>query len=198
MLLFSMKHSCTLYLTLVFAALLLPACQNKSETTSQTSVDSAATITEPATVTLPEAPLTDRLRTLGLTQTGDWRGITLGDSIGAVRVSEKAAESELFEEDAKHIGYGIELKNLESMDVQYIHQNGRITAIQADLYLNDKPSVAAYTADLTAYFTARYGKLTFANDQPTWAGSRGGQVSLKNVSNGKDFGLKVLCSSENL
>lgn len=150
-----------------------------------------ATIPQPATDTLPEAPLTDRLRTLGLTQTGDWRGITLGDGLGTVRISERAAKSDLFEEDNQHIGYGIELKNLESMDVQYVHQTGRITVIQADLYLNNNPSVTAYSTDLTAYFTARYGKPTVTNNHTTWAGPYSKQVSLKNVSKGKDFGLKL-------
>ena len=187
-----MKYSHVLRLTLVFAAFGLPACQNKSETTSQTAVDSTA-LQPPAsaTVALPQAPITDRLRILGLTQTGDWRGITPGDSIGRARRSEKAAKSALFEEDATHIGYGIELTDLESMDVQYVHQNGLITTIQADLYLNDKSSVAAYTADLTAYFSARYRKPTVTDNQTTWAGPRGGQISLKNVSKGKDYGLKV-------
>ncbi len=186
-----MKYRYAIYFTLVFAALWIPACQNKSETTSQTAADSTAQPTEPAIVTLPEAPLTDRLRTLGLTQTGDWRGIALGDSIGTARTSEKVAKSDLFEEDATHIGYGIELKNLESMDVQYGYRNGLVTTILADLYLNDKPSVAAHTADLTAYFTARYGKSAIANSQTAWVGPRGEQVSLKNVSKGKDYGLKV-------
>lgn len=186
-----MKYYYTLYFTLVFAALWLPACQNNAETTRQTVADSTARPPKPATIIRPEAPITDRLRTLGLTQTGDWRNIALGDSLGVVRVSEKTAGSELFEEDKQHIGYSIELANLESMDVQYVHQNGRITAIQADLYLNDRPSVSAYNTDLTAYFTARYGKPTVTSNQTTWAGPQGEQVILKNVSKGKDYGLKV-------
>jgi len=186
-----MKYSCTIYLTLALAAFCLPVCQNKPETADQTITDSTAQLTKPALTALPEAPLPDQLRTLGLTQTGDWRGIALGDSLGVARATEKAAKSELFEEDKQHIGYGIELKQLESMDVQYVHQSGLITGIQADLYLNSKPSVTAYTSDIAAYFTARYGRPTVANGQTTWIGPRGGNISLKNVSKGKDFGLKV-------
>ena len=187
-----MKYPYIICLTLALAASCLPACQNKPETADQTITDSTAQITKPALAALPEAPLTDQLRTLGLTQTGDWRGIAPGDSLGVVRATEKAAKSELFEEDKQHIGYGIELKQLESMDVQYVHRNGLITSIQADLYLNSKPSVTIYTADLTAYFTARYGKPTVASGQTTWVGPRGENISLKNVSKGKDFGLKII------
>lgn len=133
-------------------------------------------------------PITGRLADLGLTADSHWRGINLGDAFGDVRAREKG---EPFESDAKHIGYTVEFKNLETADMLYYQANQKVSAIDVDLFLNTRQSVDAYQKELTPYFTARYGAPKPTSGGNVWTGPKGETVTLKDVSKGKDFGLKI-------
>ena len=163
------------------------ACRNRQQTNTQTTDSTAA-----ATTTTPESPanisITDHLATLGLTPDSDWRGINLGNEFNSVKGVEKG---ESFESDAEHIGYTIELKNLETADVLYYQTDKKVSAIDVDLFLNSRPSVTDYQKELEPYFTARYGTPKPGDGGTVWTGKKGETVTLKDVSKGKDFGLKI-------
>lgn len=171
---------------LLAMALLSQACQSTSQS-EKTNLDS--TLTAAGTSAVPPASaaaLSSRLRDIGLTTDSDWRGIRLGDAAATVKEKEKAT---LFETDAKHLGYTVEFANLESIDMLYLlGANQTVSGIEVDLYLNDAQSVDAYQTDLKRYFDARYKATATAG---TWQGDRGQTITLKNVSKGKDYGLKV-------
>ena len=137
-------------------------------------------------------PLTDRLTRLGLTTDSHWRGLNLGDDFSAVKTKEQGKP---FEQDTRHMGYAVEFPNLESMDVLYEQQNGKISAIVADLYLNNRPTVNAYQKDLSDYFTAHYGNPKTVNGGSVWISPANEQVALTDVSKGKDYGLNVRITS---
>jgi len=167
-----------------FALLLAQACTSKQQS-EQTSTTETAPV-ESATSQTAEAALTERLTALGLTTNSHWRGVKLGDSIATVRATEKAA---LFESDASHLGYTLEFPNLESVDMLYRIGSGQtVNGIDVDLYLNDASSATAYQSELTKYFDARYKSDGTAD---TWMGEKRETVMLKNVSKGKDYGLKI-------
>lgn len=157
------------------------SCQSKKEATQTTDSTAAA----PA----EEVTISGRLDSLGVTAEGHWRGISLGDSLTRVKAAEK---TEPFETAPDHIGYSVEFPNLESMDVLYYHRGQPlVTGIVVDLYLNTAQSVKAYNEDLTAYFTARYGKPVTEEGMTVWTTPKQEKVRLKDVSQGKDFGLKI-------
>ena len=160
------------------------ACQSRRQTDNQASDSTALTTSVAPTQSVP---ITGRLANLGLTPNTDWRMINLGDEFTHVKAVEK---SEPFESDAEHIGYTVELKNLETADILYYQTNGTVSAIDVDLFLNSQSSVAAYTQELEAYFTARYGSPKPAGKGKVWK-TPAGTVGLENVSKGKDFGLKI-------
>lgn len=160
------------------------ACQTRRQTGSQ-SADSTALNTP--VISTPSVSITGRLSDLGLTNDTDWRMVNLGDEFANVKAVEKG---EPFESDAEHIGYTVELKSLETADMLYYQTNGKVSAIDVDLFLNSQSSVAAYTKELEAYFTARYGSSKPAGKASVWKTSSG-TVGLENVSKGKDFGLKI-------
>lgn len=178
------------YFSLLMAGLLLTqlACQSKKQDSTQTA-DSAAVTgkTDPAVDYVPE-PMTPRLADLGLTRDSHWRGINLGDPFTVVAEHESEKP---FEQDANHVGYTVEFKNLESADMLYYRKNDKVSGIDVDLFLNSKPAVTAYQQELTPYFTTRYGQPKNADGTMTWIGSDGAQVTLKDVSKGKDYGLKI-------
>lgn len=162
------------------------ACRSRQQ--ANATADSTQTATPSTKPDATPIVLTERLTALGLTQTGHWRGISLGDSMTTVATMEKGQP---FEQDASHVGYTIEFPNLESADFLYYQQNRRVSAIAVDLYLNTRPSVVAYGKDLTAYFDRRFGQPTTKAGVTVWTGPEQEQISLKDVSKGKDFGLKI-------
>lgn len=163
------------------------ACNNKKQTTVQTADSSIAANPDPAVDYAPE-PIIGRLADLGLTRDSHWRGVNLGDDFAVVKTKERG---EAFESDAKHVGYTVEFANLETADMLYYQTGGKVSAIEVDLFLNNRQSVNAYRKELEPYFTTRYGTPKPGVGGLVWTGSTGEQVSLKDVSKGKDFGLKV-------
>lgn len=163
------------------------ACTEKKRTTDQT-VDSLM-VAVPGPAPKPAfQPIAGRLAGLALTRDSHWRGINLGDDFAVVRANEKG---EAFEHDAKHVGYTVEFANLETADMLYYQTDGKISAIEVDLFLNNRQSVSAYRNELEPYFTTRYGSPKPGAGSLTWTGPTGEQVNLKDISRGKDFGLKI-------
>jgi hypothetical protein len=175
-------------LLLVFLLFIsLPACTNKKETAAQSADSATATAPDPAVDYAPE-PITGHLADLGLTRDSHWRGINLGDDFAVVKAKEKGAP---FESDARHIGYTVEFPNLETADMLYYQAKGKVSAIEVDLFLNTGQSISAYRKELEPYFTTRYGTPKTSAGGLLWTGQTGEQISLKDVSKGKDFGLKI-------
>lgn len=175
-----MKRFFTLFCLLGFAA----ACTSRQPTDAANSADSAHIDTA---TTKPSAaiPLTATLTSLGLTSDHDWRNVNLGDSFTTAKATET---TQPFEQDASHIGYTKEFDNLESVDYQYFQTDNKVSNIQVDLYLNSANAVKTYRQELSAYLTARYGPSLVNPGMLSW---KNGNVTLKDVSAGKDFGLKL-------
>lgn len=171
----------------LFLLLFLNNCKNRQQATGQ-GADSTAVVAETEPVSPDDVVITERLANLGLTATSDWRGVNIGDAFAQVGAVEK---SEPFERDTEHSGYTIELKNLETADVLYYQTNKKVSAIDIDLFLNTRQSVADYQKDLEPYFTARYGAPKPGGGGTVWTGRKGESVTLSDVSKGKDYGLKV-------
>ncbi len=173
------------FLMLLMAAACTTKQEHAGQTTTLTAIDNASVPNAPQ-------PISDRLIQLGLTSDSHWRGLSLGDDFDTVKKIEKDAP---FEQDVRHAGYAIDFPNLESMDVLYEQQHETISAITADLYLNNRSAVNAYKKELSEYFTNRYGMATVVNGNPVWNGPVNEQFRLIDVSKGKDFGLKVSITS---
>lgn len=176
-----------LIIIICVSSFLFNACGNRQQTDSQRN-DSTASTTETASITSTSVPITGRLADLGLTSDSDWRGINLGDDFASVKATEKG---EAFESDATHTGYTVEFKNLETADILYYQSNHKVAAVDVDLFLNSRQSVSDYQKELTPYFTARYGTPKTSGNERLWKNSTGETVTLKDVSKGKDFGLKI-------
>lgn len=161
------------------------ACRSRQQSDNQ-ATDSAAATTASAAVT--DVPIAGRLAELGLTNSSDWRGISLGDDFANVKNTEKG---EPFENDATHMGYTVEFENLETADMLYYQKNQKVSAIDVDLFLNSRQSADANQKQLSDYFAARYGTPKSGNGSTVWTGKKGETVTLKDVSKGKDFGLKI-------
>lgn len=167
------------------------ACRSRQQANTQDTADHSTAV-ETVTALPTNVAITGRLIELGLTPTSDWRGISLGDEFGKVKVTEKG---ESFEIDAEHVGYTIELKNLETADVLYYQTAKKVSAIDVDLFLNSRQSANDFQKELESYFTARYGNPKTSDSGSVWMGDKGISVTLNDVSKGKDFGLKIKMGS---
>jgi hypothetical protein len=166
-------------------------CGNKKQTGNEAG-DTTVSEQSSANSMNANVAMTGRLAALGLTLDSDWRGINLGDDFAKVKTTEKA---ELFERDDKHAGYTVEFKNLESADILYYQTNQKVSSIEVDLFLNNRESVGECQRELGSYFDARYGPAKAANGVTTWTSKDDHQITLKDVSKGKDFGLKIKIGS---
>ncbi|GAB3929686.1 hypothetical protein [Larkinella terrae] len=175
-----------IYSALLATVLLLNACQTKQQASEATSpADSAQIVTNPPEAN-SEVVVSDWLEKLVGPDDGLFRGVSTGDAVSVVKEKESA---EPFEEDAAHVGYTIDYPNLESTDIQYfLDKNKKVSGIQVDIYLNNRQSVDTHLKELTAYFTRKYGNPV----QQTWKASGNNRITLKDVSKGKDFGLKLV------
>lgn len=163
----------------------LTACNTRQETAQQSADSTAATTAAP---TSAKVAIPGRLANLGITADSHWRGVNLGDDFATVKAKETGKR---FEADDRHVGYTVELKNLETADVLYYQANQKVSAIETDIYANSRQSADTHQNELGAYFNARYGAAKPGADGLTWNGPSGERVTLKDVSKGKDFGLKV-------
>ncbi|RIV19260.1 hypothetical protein DYU11_24430 [Fibrisoma montanum] len=161
------------------------ACRNRRQADSK-AADSLAAVT--GTTESGASIVSGRLDSLGLTPDSHWRGINLGDPIATVRTTEKG---ELFENDNEHVGYTVEFSNLESADFLYYQKGQHVSAIVADIFLNTPQSAKAYQQDLQTYFTARYGQPVTQEGAMVWTGPKAETISVRDVSKGKDYGLKI-------
>lgn len=160
-------------------------CRGRQQTSSQTA-DSATVASNVEAASAPA--ISGHLAELGLTSTSHWREINLGDDFSKVKATEKG---EPFESDANHIGYTLELTNLESADVLYYQFDKKVSAINVDLFLNSRQSVTDYQKELSTYFSSRYGSSRPNMGGTGWIGPKGETILLKDVSKGKDFGLTI-------
>lgn len=179
---------------LSFACLLtagFSACRSRQQAGNQPTDSLAVSAPTPTVDSAPE-PVTGRLADLGLTRDSHWRGINLGDDFATIKAKEPSAP---FERDAQHVGYTVEFKNLETADMLYYQEGGKVSAIAVDLFLNNRQSVDDFRKELNTYFTTRYGTPRPGNGGTVWKGPANEQVTLNDVSKGKDFGLKIKIAS---
>lgn len=167
-----------------FLALLAIACNNPKSDKQLDTLELA-----PLGVST-ETKVAKLLRTIMGTGDGLLRDVNFGDPISDAK---KVETSELFEEDADHVGYTFDTDNLETVDILYKNdRNQKITAIQIDVYMNSKKSNDSLFHEFENLFTIRYGKPVKDSLSATWKVKPVGTVSVKDVSKAKDKGLAVM------
>lgn len=125
---------------------------------------------------------------MGESNNGIIRGVSFGDPVSKVRAGESF---EMFEDTTDHIGFTHDTEQLETIDVQYYHANGRVNRITVDIYLNSPTATQQLWDTAKRNFTERYGVPNQeAARSITWK-KNPAQVTIENVSAGKDYGLKM-------
>lgn len=191
---------CFLFVALLGA--ILAGCQTKTTTDEDATLpnDNGAT-GQPADGAINSTASVLLKTIVGSSDEGIIRGISFGDDVGKVRASEsRAAETraaepfEMFEDSLRHVGYTFETDQLETIDVlYYFTPTGRmVNKITVDVYLNSEEATQQLWQAAKKRFTDQYGAPL--EDKPrhlSWKKAPA-QVTMDEVSEGKDYGLKMV------
>lgn len=170
----------------------LASCQTKTNTNEDPTRPTDTETTEGSANENINSAASVLLKTIvGTQDEGVIRGIAFGDPVGKIRASEPF---EMFEDSLRHVGYTFETDQLETIDVlYYFTPTGRmVNKITVDVYLNSEEATRELWKRAKKRFTDKYGAPL--EDKPrhlSWEKAPA-QVTLDEVSEGKDYGLKMV------
>ncbi len=181
---------CFFLFTLLGAVLV--SCQTKTSTNEDPTLPTDSPITGKSAGGDINSATSVLLKTIvGSSDEGIIRGIAFGDPVGKVRASETF---EMFEDSLRHMGYTYETDQLETIDVlYYFTPTGRmVNKITVDVYLNSEEATQQLWQATKKRFTNQYGAPL--EDKPRHASWKKApaQVTIDEVSEGKDYGLKMV------
>jgi hypothetical protein len=171
----------------VLATALLFSCGKSNEQTTEQQKPSDSTLsgTEPVVSTNQS----ELLKLIISPQGGDFRGFKLGDPLNKIKADEKF---ELFEDSTTHVGFTYETENFEAIDIlYYLDKNQALNSIRVDVYLNDANAVSNLSEQFDTYLSGKYTPDKREAKSSDWQGKGGLYIVLKDVSKGKDFGLRL-------
>jgi hypothetical protein len=181
------KHLYSLVFVVVATALMLSCGKSGEQAAEQQKPpsDSALSGTEPVVSTNQS----ELLKLIITPQGGDFRGFTMGDPLSKIKANERF---ELFEDSTSHVGFTYETENFEAVDIiYYLDKNQALNSIRVDVYLNDAAAVRNLSEQFDTYLSGKYTPEKRAAKSSDWREKGGLFIVLKDVSKGKDFGLRL-------
>ena len=180
------------FLLTALLGIALASCQTKTRTDEDATLPTDSPTTgKHANADINSAASALLNTILGTSEEGVIRGIAFGDPVGKLRAAEPF---EMFEDSLRHVGYTFETDQLETIDVlYYFTPTGRmVNKITVDVYLNSDEATRQLWQVAKKRFTARYG--TPLEDKPRHVSWKKApvQLTMEEVSEGKDYGLKMV------
>lgn len=185
------------WLWVCLLGVLMTACQTQTTTTDEATVPTdSAVLQDPASSTI-NSNQSELLNTiLGTSGEGIIRGIAFGDPISKVKATESF---EMFEDSLRHVGFTFETDQLETIDVlYYFTPTGRpVNKITVDIYLNSETATRQLWSSAEKRFTEKYGTPLEATPQRISWKKDAVEATMEEVSEGKDYGLKLVFAPTN-
>ena len=180
-------------LAIVLLALTLENCKTKTNEEKDAEVKDTTAVAPPAHEELNSDQSALLEKVLGESPAGTFRGIVFGDPLTKVKATESF---EMFEDAADHVGYTFETEKLETIDVQYyLTADKKVNKITVDVYLNSPDATKDLWRAGKKYFTDMYDTPKENGKTVTW-NKNSIHVSMEDVSEGKDYGLKFQFTPE--
>jgi hypothetical protein len=182
----SLKYGAAVLLLAIIGA----GCDSKTNEKSESAPDSVV-LSEPAPAELNSDQSALLQTILGPDEKAPEgtviRGISFGDPVAKIKASETF---EMFEETADHLGYTSETPKLETIDVQYfLTEDKKVNRITVDVYLNSSEATKQLWNAGKQHFTGLYAAPKEEPKKLAW-NNKSVRVSMEDVSDGKDYGLK--------
>lgn len=185
------------FLIIALLGVILASCQTKTSTNEDATLPMESSPPGSSADGIINSTASALLTTiLGSSDEGIIRGIAFGDAVGKVRATESQASEtfEMFEDSLRHVGYTYETDQLETIDVlYYFTPTGRmVNRITVDVYLNSQETAQQLWKAAKKRFTDKYGAPTEEKPRHLSWQKAPAQVTMDEVSEGKDYGLKMV------
>lgn len=123
---------------------------------------------------------------------GDFRGVTIGQNFDQIKKIEKM---ELLDEGEDFMTFSCTNDDFELIDISYIGQNQKLSAIKVNVYLNHQQDSQSLLEELKTQFSEKFGIPVIDGEGIFWHHDRLKTVSLKNRSHTLDNGLVITIES---
>jgi len=175
------------FLLLATLAFAFQNCKTKTKDEQEAAVTDSAAISKPAASELNSDQSALLQEILGASTDGVFRGINFGDPLSKVKATETY---EMFEDAADHVGFTHETEKLETIDIQYfITTDKKVNKITVDVYLNSADATKQLWDAGKSHFTTLYEAPKEKDKTVSWF-KKSTHVTMEDVSEGKDYGLK--------
>ncbi len=182
------------FLLSMLLGIFLVGCQTKTSTNDDPTLPTDSPTTGESAANSINSAASALLKTIvGTSDEGVIRGIAFGDPVGKVRATESF---EMFEDSLRHVGYTFETDQLETIDVlYYFTPTGRmVNKITVDVYLNSEEATQQLWKAARKRFTEKYGEPQEEKSRHISWEKAPAQITMDEVSEGKDYGLKLVFS----
>jgi hypothetical protein len=175
------------YFAMFLIAMSQMSCQDKKQSTENTSVMVDSTSKVPSIENY-----STNFKAILKTDAGMVRGLSIGDEMSVIL--ESAPLSETQPDNGKSYTEYFDDTDLNFADVLYVNDSdNKIGAISVDIFIEKQTTVDSLMAEFKGYFDKKYGQGKGISKMTVWKLVGGNnELMLQNVSTAKDPGLKII------
>ena len=175
------------YLTFIFASLILVSCgDKKQESQTETTALADSSIRK---VSIENYGII--FKQILKTDAGMARGVSIGDKIETLQ--ETILPSETQPNNGKSFTVYFDGSDLNFADILYVkNTENKVEAIAIDIFIENKVEVDSLMKEFVDFFDKKYGKGKGISRMMTWQMPDGNNLMVQDVSTEKDPGLKVV------
>ena len=179
------------YLTFIFASLILVSCgDKKQESHTETTALADSSIRK---VSIENYSMI--FKQILKSDAGMARGVSIGDKIETIQ--ETILPSETQPNNGKSFTVYFDGSDLNFADILYMKDaENKVEAIAIDIFIENKVEVDSLMKELVDFFNKKYGTGKGISRMMTWQMPDGNNLILQDVSTAKDLGLKVVFAKD--
>ena len=179
------------YLTFIFASLILVSCGDKKQ-------ESQTETTAPADSSIQKISIENYsiiFKQILKSDAGMARGVSIGDKIETLQ--ETILPSETQPENGKSFTVYFDGSDLNFADILYIkNTENKVEAIAIDIFIENKVEVDSLMKEFLDFFDKKYGRGKGISKMMTWRMPDGNNLMVQDVSTEKDPGLKIIFAKD--
>ena len=175
------------YLTFIFASLILVSCgDKKQESQTETTALADSSIRK---VSIENYSMI--FKQILKSDAGMARGVSIGDKMETLQ--ETVLPSETQPNNGKSFTVYFDGSDLNFADILYVkNTENKVEAIAIDIFIENKVEVDSLMKEFLHFFDKKYGKGKGISRMMTWRMPDGNNLMIQDVSTEKDPGLKVV------
>ena len=175
------------YLTLIFASLILISCGDKKQ-------ESQTEIAAPADSSVRKVSVENYsmiFKQILKSDVGMARGVSIGDKMETLQ--ETILPSETQPNNGKSFTVYFDDSDINFADILYVKDaENKVGAISIDIFIENKVQVDNLMKEFVDFFNKKYGTGKGISKMMTWQMPDGNNLMVQDVSTEKDPGLKVV------